>query len=231
MMIHKTLSLTDVSLKMEGDAGTFTGYASVFGGVDSYGDTILKGAFVDTLKENGSPKMFFNHRWDLPIGKWTSLVEDDVGLLVSGEFTPGLSLSADVRASMKHGTIDGLSIGGFLSKNDYQETEAGGRIITKWTRLMEISPVAFPADGNARIDMASVKGEELADAIKDIETVRDFERFLRDAGGLSKGAAVSLVARAKAVFSGEGDPAKAAEVKALNEIEARIARIVSMGER
>jgi hypothetical protein len=225
MLLRKTLSLTDVDLKVEGETGTFTGYASVFGGVDSYGDTIVKGAFESTLRNNGKPKMFFNHEWTMPIGKWTSVKEDDHGLLVKGELTPGLTLSADVRAAMKHGTLDGLSIGGYLKKGDYEDTE-GGRVIRKWSSLMEISPVAFPADSAARVDTSSVKGAEFTDAIEEIETIRDLERFLRDAGSFSKGAAVALVARARAVFGVEGDPDElTAEAKALAEIEARLKRL------
>ena len=48
-LLRKTLSLSDVSLKLSGDTGTFEGYASVFGGVDTYGDTIIKGAFESIL--------------------------------------------------------------------------------------------------------------------------------------------------------------------------------------
>jgi len=225
MLLRKTLSLTDVDLKVEGEAGTFTGYASVFGGVDSYGDTIIKGAFESTLRNNGKPKMFFNHEWTMPIGKWVSVKEDDHGLMVKGELTPGLALSADVRAAMKHGTLDGLSIGGYLKKGDYEDTE-GGRVIRKWSSLMEISPVAFPADSAARVDSSSVKGAEFAEAIEEIESIRDFERFLRDAGSFSKGAAVALVARARKVFGVEGDPDELSpEAKALAEIEARLARL------
>jgi HK97 family phage prohead protease len=226
MLLRKNLSLTDVDLKFEGETGTFSGYASVFGGVDSYGDTIIKGAFDSTLRNNGKPKMFFNHEWTMPIGKWTSVKEDDHGLLVKGELTPGLALSADVRAAMKHGTLDGLSIGGYLKKGDYEDTE-GGRVIRKWSNLMEISPVAFPADGAARIDGASVKSE-LVEAIEEIESVRDLERFLRDAGSFSKGAAVALVARARKVFGVEGDPDEPSpEAKALAELEERLLRIAS----
>ena len=82
LRIHKTLNLEDVSLKFDGETGVFSGYASVFGGVDSYGDTIIKGAFEATLR-NGKPKMFFNHDWNsLPVGKWTKAKEDDKGLWV-----------------------------------------------------------------------------------------------------------------------------------------------------
>ena len=114
MLLRKSLSLTDCEIKMDGDTGRFAGYASVFGGVDSHGDTILKGAFDTTLRRDGKPKMFYGHDSfaGIPIGKWLSAKEDDKGLFVEGELTPGVSLAEDVRAALKHGTLDGLSIGG-----------------------------------------------------------------------------------------------------------------------
>ena len=52
MLLKKTLSLSDCQIKLDGESGKFSGYASVFGGVDSYGDTILRGAFESTLRNN-----------------------------------------------------------------------------------------------------------------------------------------------------------------------------------
>jgi HK97 family phage prohead protease len=213
MLLRKSLLLSDVNLKMEGDTGKFSGYASVFGGVDAHGDTILKGAFDSTLRANGKPKMFLEHAWAfssgaaaLPIGKYTVAKEDDHGLYVEGELTPGMSLANDVHAAMKHGTLDGLSIGGLIKKGDYDETDSG-RVIRRWTKLIEVSPVVFPADGAARIDSASVKSADILEAIEDLHTIRDFESFLRDAGGLSKGAATALTARMKSLMT-QGDPAQ-----------------------
>lgn len=225
MLLKKTLSLSDCQIKLEGDVGKFAGYASVFGGVDSYGDTILRGAFEYTLRNNGKPKMFYGHSWDMPIGKWISAKEDDHGLFVEGELTPGLSKSADVRAALKHGTLDGLSIGGFLKKGDWDEGADGTRIIRRWTKLVEVSPVVFPADAAARIDMNSIKnGVDIESAIEGIETIRDFERFLRDAGGLSKGLTEALVSRAKTIFV-QGDPGREEiEAKAARELTERLAR-------
>lgn len=229
MLLRKTLKLSEVTLKTEGDTGKFSGYASVFGGVDVVGDTIIKGAFESTLRSNGKPKMFFNHVWDMPIGKYVVAKEDDHGLFVEGELTPGLSLSSDVRAAMLHGTLDGLSIGGYVKAGDYEETETG-RVIRRWTRLMEVSPVVFPADGAARIDGASVKSCEMSDVIEGIESVRDLESFLRDAGGLSKGAAVALVARVKKVFGFVGEPdAGSLEAKAMAEFNERLKRLSGFG--
>ena len=224
MLIQKTLKFDDVNLKMQGDTGTFEGYASKWNGVDSYGDTILKGAFADTLKAT-APKMFFNHQWDMPVGKWLDLSEDNEGLYVKGELTPGLSISADVRAAMKHGTLDGLSIGGFLKKGDYEEKD-GRRIIRKWSQLAEISPVVFPADSAARIDLHSVKsGPDLLAEIDEIETIKEFEYLLRNVAGLSKGAAKSLTARAYVLF-GSAD-AETAQEKAIKEAAERIQRLIA----
>lgn len=224
-MLRKCLPLEDCQIKIQGDTATFEGYASVFGGVDAYGDTIVRGAFASTLRA-GKPKMFFNHDWSgLPIGKWNSLKEDDHGLYVAGELTPGMQLSAEVRAAMKHETLDGLSIGGYLKKGDYDETETG-RVITKWSKLVEISPVVFPADSAARINADTVKSDDLVEAIDQIETIRDFERFLRDAGGLSKSLTTALVSRAKTVFvAGDPDASEgASNTKAMQELSAALKR-------
>lgn len=230
MLLRKTLSLSDVSLKMEGEGGRFSGYASVFGGVDSYGDTILRGAFESTLRQNGKPKMFFNHNWEtLPVGKWTSAKEDDHGLFMEGEFTPGLAAAEAVRSAMKHGTLDGLSIGGFLRKGDFEETE-GGRVIRKWSNLIEVSPVVFPADSAARVDLSSVKGgRAVLDAIEEMQSVNDLECLLRDVAGLSKGAAIALVARAKVVMGVPGEPApQSPEANALQVIQLRLRSLPSL---
>jgi HK97 family phage prohead protease len=217
-MLRKTLSLNDAAIKLDADTGRFAGYASVFGGVDSYGDTIVRGAYESTLRGHGKPKMFFNHdSYALPIGKWIAAKEDDHGLFVEGELTPGNVNAESVHAALKHGTVDGLSIGYYLKKGDFDETEEG-RVIRKVSKLVEVSIVTFPADEAARVDLASVKSED----IDGLETIRDFERFLRDAGGLSKGLAAALVSRAKLIFKPEEPSADEVEAKALVELAARI---------
>lgn len=233
MLLRKNLSLSDVQLKMEDDGhGRFSGYASVFGGTHASGDIVVKGAFDYTLRTFGKPKMFLEHSWasfsasgaaSLPIGKYLQAKEDDHGLFVEGEFTPGMTLSAEVRAAMKHGTLDGLSVGGFIKKGDYDETDSG-RVIRRWTKLLEISPVVFPDDGAARVDMSTVKGgSDILEAIAEIATIRDLENLLRDAAGFSKGAACALAARVKTLFP-QGDPG-AAEAKAIAQLNERITRI------
>jgi HK97 family phage prohead protease len=220
-MEHKSLLLADAQFKLENDGAHFVGYASTFGNVDSYGDTIVKGAYAETLANNGMPKMFFNHdSRSVPIGKWVKAEENDHGLLLSGEFTPGNALAAEVKAALMHGTVDSMSIGYRLKKGDFDET-AGGRTIKKVDRLAETSIVTFPADKFARVDLESVKS--FNDELALVETIRDFEYLLRDVGGFSKGAAQALTARAKVLFTlrdaGAEDEAKKSEAAILARLE------------
>lgn len=205
MLLRKTLAIADCQIHVKGEGGVvqFGGYASVFGGKDTYGDTILRGAFESTLKNNGKPKMFYGHDWSMPIGKYPVAKEDDHGLWIEGELTPGHSKAADVAAALKHETIDGLSIGGFVKQSDYDATPDGGRIIRKWSKLVEVSPVVFPADGAARIDLATVKAEDIAAELNEIGSMAQFEAFLRDTAGIHGPAAAAFIAKCRALFTAQ----------------------------
>jgi HK97 family phage prohead protease len=206
MLKHKTLNLENCSLKFAGNgAGTFSGYASVFGGVDSYNDTILPGAYksvIERIQEGAArmPKMFINHRsWELPVGKWTKAYEDEKGLFMEGELTPGNPQAAIVKAAMQHDTVDGLSIGYTLSADDVDYLDKDGekiRVIKNISDLAEVSIVTFPADDSARVDLSSVKS-----ALDGIESIKDLEDFLREAGGFSKSLATATASRAKRIFT------------------------------
>jgi HK97 family phage prohead protease len=190
----KLLSVGMTEIKFNGESGEFEGYASVFDGVDSYGDTILKGAFEETLKgRERSVKMRWNHFGPV-IGKYTEMYEDEKGLFVRGSLTPGHSVASDVRASLKHGAIDGLSIGFFL--DEYEEKQNGGRLI-KSVDLVEISVVEEPADLNARIT-------NIKSAVDDSEKLSDLELILRDAG-FSRAEATAFVSRVKSIYQRDID--------------------------
>ena len=222
-MLQKIISLADARLKFASDKASFEGYASVFNGVDAYGDTILPGAFknaVRAARKGRMPKMFANHRsWDMPIGKWVELAEDDTGLYARGEFTPGNPQAEVVRAAMLHGTVDGLSIGFRMSKDDYELVDdETRRVIKNVSELVEISAVTFPADDAARVDLASVKFD-----LDVIQTRKDFEDFLRQSGGFSKGLATAVAARARDIFAA-GKPSGDAGEMATAELQ----RLLSM---
>lgn len=188
---HKLLGIRPAEVKFDEAQGVIKGYASVFNGVDSYGDTIVKGAFLDTLKDRDRPiQMRWNHYGDI-VGKWTKAEEDDKGLYMEGQLTPGHSKASDVKASIAHGAIDGLSIGFYV---DDAEERDSGRVI-KRVSLVEVSIVEEPADLQARIS-------DMKSAIEAATSLKDFEAVLRDSG-LSKAHAVALVSRMKSWLRGE----------------------------
>ena len=76
---YKLLDVETTEFKFDGETGEFEGYASVFNGVDSYGDTIMPGAYKATLKKRDrSVKMRWNHYGPV-IGKYLEMFEDENG--------------------------------------------------------------------------------------------------------------------------------------------------------
>ena len=193
-MERKTLSLDAIEVKFDDEKrGVFSGYASKFGGVDSYGDTIVAGAYKKTLKKRERPvQLRWNHYGDV-IGKWTRIEEDENGLYVEGELTPGHSKASDVYALLKHGAVTGLSIG----YRPVQIRELGdGKRELKEIELIEISVVESPADNAAHIgDVKSV--------IDSAESLKEIESILRESGGFSRNDATALVARIKSLAHGD----------------------------
>jgi HK97 family phage prohead protease len=210
MLEHKLIDMAHAEVKFS-DEGAFEGYASTFNGVDSYGDMILPGAYSETLKNRSRPlAMFFNHvpfRSDMPakIGRWEHAEEDSKGLLVKGKLTVGHPTADAVRASMKAGTIDGLSIGFRIAPGG---SEKDGKIRKlKKIDLVEVSVVENPADGGARVSLDSIKS-----TIDEINSLADAEAVLREAAFFSKASARDFIARVNSVIRREAGGTEAKEV-------------------
>lgn len=174
---------------------TFEGYGAVFNNVDSYGDVIAKGAFRETMREAKAsgqwPAMLLQHGgWGMsaddmtPIGVWTDMEEDDTGLFLKGKLAP-TARGTEMYALMKmqpRPAINGLSIGYIPIKWKMRSTPDEPRRTLEQVKLMEISPVTFPANPKARIQAAKNK-----------TGIRLAEKALRDAG-FSAGDAKAIVA-------------------------------------
>jgi HK97 family phage prohead protease len=209
-MKKKQLNLADVLFKFDDDTRTFEGYASKFDGLDSYGDSIVKGAYVKTLEDRQRPiRMRWNHYGPV-IGKWDSISEDAHGLLVKGSLTPGHSVAEDVYASMKHGAVDGMSIG-YIPRS---EEERDGVNYLKEIELIEISVVEEPADRMALI--SAVKGLELKLSLDECLALKDVENLMRDALGLSRTDATALISRVKSLSL--GDQARKSDIEEFTEM-------------
>ncbi len=129
----------------------FSGYASVFGRLDDGGDIVMSGAFANSLRQRGTPnvRMLFQHDPKDPVGIWTTLVEDGVGLWAEGQLTGGVPRADALRKLIAAGALDGLSIG-FRTVKAKREAGTGRRKLIE-IDLWEISIVTFPMLEGARI--------------------------------------------------------------------------------
>ncbi|HCR3770512.1 TPA: HK97 family phage prohead protease [Proteus mirabilis] len=208
--IRKTLAFDEAEIKFTGDGtqGIFEGYAAVFSNTDSDGDIILPGAFKSVLaNQKRKVAMFYNHRaWELPVGKWDHMEEDSKGLLVRGQLTPGHSGAQDLKAAMKHGTVEGMSVGFCCVREDFDVTSSG-RIFKNISMLREISICTFPANEQAQVSsLKSVDG---------LSTIRDVEDWLRESVGLSKSEAVGFISRFKSAIRSESDGTQKSQVDSI----------------
>lgn len=171
--------------KVDG-AGSFSGYASLFGKVDLGKDVVERGAFAQSLRMRGAAgiRMLFQHDPHEPIGVWTEIREDARGLFVRGRLTKEVGRAREALSLMRTGALDGLSIG-FRAVRSRRDTATGVRRILE-ADLWEISVVTFPMLPDARI--VTVKGAPLP-------TVRQFENWLTRDAGLSRSDARTVIAK------------------------------------
>ena len=169
------------------ETGSFQGYASIFGVVDQGRDVVAPGAFARSLAawaaKGRLPAMLWQHDASEPIGAWAEMREDGRGLHVSGRlFVDDIARARQAYALLKSGALGGLSIGFRTVEAAFDEAARVRRLIE--VELHEVSLVTFPALDAARVgDVKAAPG---------IATIREFEAFLRDAGGFSHAAAKAI---------------------------------------
>lgn len=199
MLVSHNNPIEKCELKFADDSGEWLveGYGSVFGVNDSDNDIILPGAFKKTLSERTRPiPMYINHRqWEVPVGDWDDLEEDDKGLKVSGALYRDHKEAPGARAALMRKSLDGLSIGFTIPHGGSEEKEDGGRLI-KEIDLVEVSVVFRPANEAARVS-------QVKSMIDDLDSLKDCEALLRESGAFSKKAAYEFVSKIRTIARGE----------------------------
>jgi HK97 family phage prohead protease len=137
----------------EGDAeaGTFTGYLSVYDVVDSYGDVVKRGAFKKSIKDKKEFPILWSHDIFEPIGIFAA-VEDEKGLLVTGKLNLDVQRGREIRSLMAQGAVKGLSIGYRVIDSKPAEREGVLVRLLKEIDLWEGSPCVFQACPDAEVD-------------------------------------------------------------------------------
>ena len=157
---------------IDDEKGSFVAYGSTFSNEDLGGDVVVKGAFTKSLQDNPAEKvfMFYSHDSKEIIGEYTSIKEDEHGLLIEGKlFIDDIKRAQETHFLMKKGLIKKFSIGYTIVKKSFDK---GHRMLEE-LKLIEVSPVVFPM--NTEADLLTVKD------MKEL-TIRQFEEKLRDVG-------------------------------------------------
>jgi hypothetical protein len=156
-------------LDQEREAGsgpmTIAGYASTFNSksrdLGGFIEVIAPGAFDNVLEDD--VRAMFNHKPDNILGRVSSgtlrLSVDGTGLLYEVDL-PNNTLGKDLFESVKRGDIKessfrfGVAPGG----EEWRDTDSGLlRTITKLSRLVDVSPVTFPAYSDSTIAVRSME--------------------------------------------------------------------------
>lgn len=134
-------------------------------------DAWAKGG-INNFKSN--PILLFNHNYDEPIGKVTSIEITAKGLEVEGEIYP------DTKAYnlVQKGVLKTFSVGFLIKDAEYSETNDG--LIIKDAELLEISVVSVPCNQDAVFELSKAASSDV-----DVEEIK--EKF-----GKNKGADASV---------------------------------------
>lgn len=163
------ISVTRAEAEDKTKIATLSGYAAVFeeeiemgGPIWGWREMIMKGAFVDTIKED-DPRGLYNHDTSLLLARQSAktlrLKEDDKGLTFSMDL-PDTSYARDLLAVVERGDMSGMSFGfDILEETSVRPGEHDPEKRTLWkinkVKLHEISPVTFPAYEGTSVSVAT----------------------------------------------------------------------------
>jgi HK97 family phage prohead protease len=166
-----------LEMREEGEAQYFEGYAFVYGAVADIGpftEEIARGAADSVMKDD--VRGLFNHGPNLVLGRTTSktmtISADERGLKYSISYNPKDPDHVSLMEKIKRGDVSQSSFA-FRTETDKWETRNGKdhRTITKFKRLIDVSPVTYPAYNEATVAARSL------DKIKS-----DYKKDLADMG-------------------------------------------------
>jgi uncharacterized protein len=117
-----------------------------------------RGSFNESLTQDDQ-RALWSHNTSQVLGRTKNgtlrLFEDEVGLRFELDL-PNTSLGNDAYETIKRGDVDGVSFGFQMQKEEWDEADPDNviRSVTK-AKLLEISPVAFPAYPDSQVSARS----------------------------------------------------------------------------
>lgn len=180
--VHNKAFASEV--KVDENSRKVSFYAIKWGEKDSDGDILIKGCCAKSIAEHGpesnSPQKimyFYQHDRKDPIGRFTLLKEDDIGLYCEAELDPDEVYSAKrTRVQYKTGTLNQHSIGFSYVQDKYKWDETLEAWIITEVILKEISVVSIAAQEGT--PFMGFKAEEIKEEI--VSHSKELEKELKD---------------------------------------------------
>ena len=163
---NRNLATSDVEIRETEDGKrTIAGYAVKWemksvsmGYFKRFKEQFKRGAFTDSLTSDDQLALW-SHDTSKVLGRTKNgtlrLFEDEVGLRFELDL-PNTTLGNDAYETIKRGDVDGVSFGFRMLKQEWDENDVENitRSILK-AKLLEISPVAFPAYPDSQVSARS----------------------------------------------------------------------------
>lgn len=146
------------------DGNRLAGRAAVFGALaklPSHYEALARSAFDDALAGDDDVKALVNHDTSLVLGstraKTLRLEVDDDGLAFEVDL-PDTSYARDLRELIARNDVSAMSFGFIPGKDEWSRAPDGRQVRTHTSvaRLVDVSPVAFPAYEGTEVYLRSL---------------------------------------------------------------------------
>jgi len=206
-------------LEEDNEFFTFSGYASTFNNIDRGQDRILPGAFKFSLNEM-MPKLLWQHDMKMPIGVFTEVFEDNVGLFVKAKMPKSDDfVRGRVIPQMKTGSITDMSIGFNIVDSDFVKEDGNSVRNIKEVSLWEASLVTIPMNPEANV----TEMKNLKETFEKFDHIKDFSEYLKNTCNLSNKESNVFISQLKKVSKINDSQEFLGELtKGLREISATI---------
>lgn len=199
-ILYKNNASSEYGIKdVDGAKGIVSGYASTFHIKDSDNETVLPGAFKQTINMwkdrfdatgNSKVKMLRDHDITRLVGIPTELKEDDIGLQYVSKISQKIALGRDTLALIQEGIITEHSFGYYVFQTEKDEKDETNTFL-KELGLKEISYVAYGA--NIMTPIISAKSENsIEDKESTLEYINRVKSFIKN-GKLDSDEMIDLI--------------------------------------
>lgn len=150
---YKSLNFYAKEVLYDSGSRTISGYAAVFNNIDKSGDMLLRGCFSKSINERGPESaandkiiMLWMHDMNEPIGRITSLAEDEKGLYFEAAIDD-VERGNQAIKQLESGTLNQFSIGYSYVWEKCEYDRERDCFVVKEVILYEISVVSVGCNG------------------------------------------------------------------------------------